>query len=229
MNSTKNQITERLLYACLLTITGGSLTSFSYMNLSGVFAGFQTGNIIKLGIHIGSGQWNDLAPFIVSIITFMLGIALTRTLRYLKFFQSNKVFRDIFVLAIALLLIIVSGIMTAQGFILLPIALLTLCVSSQYEEFRTIHGTPFTPMMMSGNLRKMTEDAFDYFIHPQIESKQKAKQDFIYISSVIISYFIGVLIMAIFQPFLTHRTIIICIIFNLISLGWLIINSKNIE
>ena len=48
----ENEISESLVLAILLTISGGFMDAYSYMCRGEVFANAQTGNILLLGVSL---------------------------------------------------------------------------------------------------------------------------------------------------------------------------------
>lgn len=222
-------ITENIVYSWLLTTSGGCQTAYSYINHNGVFAGFQSGNIIKLGIHIGTGNFHNILLFIVSILSFLLGTAFARILHYRFYDDENHFKRHYFVMVYSMFLMALSAIANQYINDLLAVCLLTLATASQFEEFRSVKGTPYTPMMMTGNLRKLTENLFDYLFYPNDEVKQLAKSNVIYISTILVCYITGTIFVSFLQQFLGLATIIIPISLTGTALFWLMIHAHQLS
>ena len=64
---------QSLAVACLLTMSGGFLDSFSWLSLGGVFANSQTGNVVFLGMNVALGNWHEAANHVPSILAFLVG------------------------------------------------------------------------------------------------------------------------------------------------------------
>ena len=71
----ENEISESLVLAILLTISGGFMDAYSYMCRGEVFANAQTGNILLLGVSLASGKFSIAGRYLLPIISFAIGIA----------------------------------------------------------------------------------------------------------------------------------------------------------
>ncbi|WP_198433919.1 YoaK family protein [Aerococcus urinae] len=171
------KLAEKLFFSCLLTMSSGGQTAYSYLNHKGVFAGFQSGNLIRMAVNLGQGHFADLPPYFVSIIFFMIGTVLTRILHFHYDDPSHEIRRNALVLIISFLAMAVVAWISQTGHHLLATAFLTISTAAQFEEFRSLEGTNYTPTMMSGNFKRLTENLFDYFLYPNATVKASAKSN----------------------------------------------------
>lgn len=178
---------DSLLMGALLTMLAGSIDAYSFLIHGGVFAGLQTGNLILLGVEISHGNLVAMQQYIFSIVSFALGAILVRYIQH-KFDDShtNANFRKIGILIYQIVLLGASFYAYQQHLGILSTALISVAAASELQEFKMLKGKPFTPIMMTGNLRKISESGIDWLIFKQ----QSAKHSFVD-TLVVIAAFIG--------------------------------------
>ncbi|CAH1856885.1 YoaK family protein [Convivina intestini] len=178
---------DSLFMGALLTMLAGSIDAYSFLIHGGVFAGLQTGNLILLGIEISHGNLVAMQQYIFSIVSFALGAILVRYIQH-KFNDShtNANFRKIGILVYQTALLVASFYVYQQHLGILSTALISMAAASELQEFKMLKGKPFTPIMMTGNLRKISESGIDWLIF-----KQKAARHAFLDTLVIIGGFVG--------------------------------------
>lgn len=219
------KLAEKLFFSCLLTMSSGGQTAYSYLNHKGVFAGFQSGNLIRMAVNLGQGHFADLPPYFVSIIFFMIGTVLTRILHFHYDDPSHEIRLNALVLIISFLAMAVVAWISQTGHHLLATAFLTISTAAQFEEFRSLEGTNYTPTMMSGNFKRLTENLFDYFLYPNATVKASAKSNIFYFIAIILSYFTGVLAISLGQNWLGIWTIFIPMTLTALGIGILFLQA----
>lgn len=160
-----------LLPGALLAATAGSLDGYTFLHQGAVFAGLQTGNLILLGVHLGGGQWPEAAHYAGALLTFMLGTAVARGIQHR--YQDARLDRGTLILCYELLLISLALLVTQLGPQPLVTWLLAAAAAAQLQEFRSLHGAPFTSLMMTGNLRLLVESGYDWLIRREHQAKRR--------------------------------------------------------
>ncbi|WP_125581267.1 YoaK family protein [Lacticaseibacillus suibinensis] len=160
-----------LLPGALLAATAGSLDGYTFLHQGAVFAGLQTGNLILLGVHLGGGQWAEAAHYAGALLTFMLGTAVARGIQHR--YQGARLDRGTLILCYELLLISLALLVTQLGPQPLVTWLLAAAAAAQLQEFRSLHGAPFTSLMMTGNLRLLVESGYDWLIRREHQAKRR--------------------------------------------------------
>lgn len=160
-----------LLPGALLAATAGSLDGYTFLHQGAVFAGLQTGNLILLGVHLGGGQWTEAAHYAGALLTFMLGTAVARGIQHR--YHAARLDRGTLILCYELLLISLTLLVTQLGPQPLVTWLLAAAAAAQLQEFRSLHGAPFTSLMMTGNLRLLVESGYDWLIRREHEAKRR--------------------------------------------------------
>lgn len=203
---------ERLLSGALLAMAAGALDSYTYLEDGGVFAGLQTGNLILTGLRIGRGEYGDILQAIVSLLMFMVGVAIIRTVQY-HYPVERIVRRRVITLAFEILLFIVVSIIADRVSELVTTGMLALAAASQLQEFRTLKNGPFTSLMMTGNVRTLAESVLDFFAQNDRQALKKAGD----ISTIIGSFFVGALLNGYLVQYFHGQTILLAAVILLFA------------
>ena len=156
------QMSESLLTASMLSISGGLQDVYTYISRGHVFANAQTGNIVLLSQNLFDHQWGQAIHYLVPVLFFSFGIVITTYIR--QFFQKYKRFhwRQI-VLLIEIVLLFVVGFMP-DDMNLIANALVSFSCAMQVQAFRKVNSYAFASTMCIGNLRSCNAFTFHYFI-----------------------------------------------------------------
>ncbi|WP_353989480.1 YoaK family protein [Pediococcus argentinicus] len=209
MERTQFPIHERLVSGTLLAMAAGGLDSYSYLLHGNVFAGLQTGNLILLGTNIGSGHFGELWHYIFAILMFMIGAVIVR---HLQSFYSNetKLSRQAVVVMYEIALLAVVLVVGRYVPDVLASGILSLAAAAQLQEFRKLKGGPFTSLMMTGNLRTVSEGVYDFIVKHDSKALKKSAD----MGSIILSFVLGALVMG----FLVSLINVFAIAFSMVPL-----------
>lgn len=206
---------EQPLFGALLTMTAGGMDAYSYLLHGKVFAGMQTGNLILLGIRLGERQFNLCWRYAISLLAFFAGTLLVRI------FQRNHLFkthgtkgRQVILLYQALLLILVALLGTHISNFTATI-ILSIAAAAELQAFHQLDGVPFTPLMMTGNLRTLAETSWDTLAYREVTAKHRLITTLL----IFISFTIGAVIVAVVIPYLGTSSILIPV--AILLLAWL--------
>ncbi|WEV54735.1 YoaK family protein [Leuconostocaceae bacterium ESL0723] len=170
-------IYETVLFASLLTMTAGALDAYSYLLHNEVFAGLQTGNLILLGLHLGRGDLDGAGQYALSIGAFIFGTILVRFFQHqIKRAGRSDTFRKRWVMVYQLVVIAIALAMYPFKLGHLPTAVMALAAAAELQEFRRLHGGPFTPLMMTGNVRKVSEAGLDWLRYHDPQARRVAAE-----------------------------------------------------
>lgn len=204
---------ERLLSGSLLVMAAGVLDSYTYMQDGGVFAGLQTGNLILTGLRIGRGNYGSIVQALVSLVMFAVGVAIIRVIQY-HYPSERAVTRKRVTLVFEILVLIVVSLIAGRVSILVTTGLLALAAASQLQEFRRMKNAPFTPLMMTGNVRTLSESILDFIAQGDMKALKKAGD----IMTIIGSFFIGALLNGYLIQYLHGQTILIATVILLATI-----------
>ena len=205
MEISKFPLHQRLFFGCILTAAAGGLDAYTYLEHGEVFAGLQTGNVILLGISVGSGHFMQAWKYVISIAAFLVGVVVIRHLQYVHEKRSAKLNRQLMVLSFESVVLVavacVSGIVPD----VVSTAMLSVAAAAQLQEFRKLKGGPFTSLMMTGNLRTLAENAHDS-VYRVNEGAMEKLVDTI---SIIVSFTVGAAVVALGVRFLSGAAVLI--------------------
>ncbi|MDR1841982.1 MAG: DUF1275 domain-containing protein [Holophagales bacterium] len=160
----KWDISDSLWLAMLLSLSGGLMDSYSYLERGGVFANAQTGNILLFSVNLTTDNFTAAIHYIFPVIAFAVGIALASILQFRYENLPHVRWRQIVVLVEALLFFYVAFI--PQSLNLLANSLISLACGAQVESFRKIRNTgvemPIATTMCIGNLRSGVHAMLEY-------------------------------------------------------------------
>lgn len=141
--------------AMLLALVGGFLDAYTYFARGGVFANAQTGNIVRLGIALATGDawWHFLVPigsFVAGTLVSM-GVEAWLTARGVQAIRRTVLAVEAVVLACAALL--------PQGgaWDVACCTAVSFVCAMQVEAFRSFEGQAVATVFATGNLRKAFE------------------------------------------------------------------------
>lgn len=155
MMKTNKQMSESLLTASMLSISGGLQDVYTYISRGHVFANAQTGNIVLLSQNLFDHQWGQALHYLIPVLFFSLGIAITTYIR--QVFRKYRRFhwRQI-VLLIEIILLFIVGFMP-DNMNLIANALVSFSCAMQVQAFRKVNSYAFASTMCIGNLRSGME------------------------------------------------------------------------
>lgn len=182
----KTRGSQTLLTGILLTLIGGFFDAYTYYSRGGVFANAQTGNIIKMAICIGEGK--SFIRFLIPICVFILGTFLSLIIHTYCHKHKIRMIRRIIIAIEMCLSIIVAFIPDSLN--ILATSIVSLICALQMHAFKEFDGVTMLTTVATGNLRKMVESFYHFFVHG---NKDKLRQACIYLL-VLFCFMSGVII-----------------------------------
>lgn len=190
-----------------LAASAGGLDAYSYLLHGEVFAGLQTGNMILLGINIGEGDFTHIWRYVYGIGMFMLGVWVLRFVQH--YYNDRFLSRQSFVINYEIVLLV--SVMSVSSFLpnVVVLGILSMAAAAQLQEFRRLRGSAYTSLMMTGNLRTVSEGLYDGIFHKDKKARKKA----IIFGSIILSFLIGTIVTGLLVPVLKNYSLIVSILF----------------
>lgn len=208
----RGQMSESLLIAALLSISGGLQDAYTYISRGKVFANAQTGNIVLLSQRLVEGDWAAAAHYFVPLLFFAMGIAASEGIRF-KYQKAQKIhWRQLVLFAEVLLLFLVGFLSTEYN--LIGNALVSFSCAMQVQAFRKVKGYAFASTMCIGNMRSGMEAMCAYIKTGEKAILYKA----IHYWGIIIMFAFGAGLGGSLIPFLGLYTIWVSCILLIISL-----------
>jgi uncharacterized membrane protein YoaK (UPF0700 family) len=151
-----------LANSALLATAGGYLDGFTWIGHGHVFANAMTGNVVLLAIYSVSGSWSTGFRHLPPILMFLLGVSAARAI-HLEPVQRRLKNPYLAVLAFEIGILTILSLLpaaTRDFWITMSIA---FAASMQVETFREVNGRHYNSTFTTGNLRTLSEGAFDWF------------------------------------------------------------------
>lgn len=193
------------LIAILLAITSGGIDAYTFIEQGGVFAGLQTGNSILFGISLANHEFDQSLKYIFSIIFFALGIVIIKVMQ--RKLDSINI-RKVIIMFYEIVVIMIVGLLVKNTSSVLIVGLLSLVSSAQLQEFKLLKGNPFNPLMMTGNISKIANNAYLALV----DHDKKAQSLLMDTIMVITSFILGTFIMGIVDHYLNAYSVLVLII-----------------
>ena len=145
------QMSESLLTASFIILSGGLQDAYTYLCRGKVFANAQTGNIVLCSAYLFDGQWRHSARYLIPVLSFLLGIFAAECIhRHFKYTEKVH-WRQMIILAeIALLFAVGFLPQEANTF---ANAVVSFVCAMQVQTFRKVRGHAYASTMCIGNLR----------------------------------------------------------------------------
>ena len=155
------QMSESLLTASFIILSGGLQDAYTYLCRGKVFANAQTGNIVLCSAYLFDGQWRHSARYLIPVLSFLLGIFAAECIhRHFKYTEKVH-WRQMIILAeIALLFAVGFLPQEANTF---ANAVVSFVCAMQVQTFRKMGGYSYASTMCIGNLRSGTA-AFSHYL-----------------------------------------------------------------
>ena len=193
------------LIAILLAITSGGIDAYTFIEQGGVFAGLQTGNSILFGISLANHDFAQSLKYIFSIIFFALGIVIIKVMQR-KLDSINT--RKVIIMFYEIVVIMIVGLLVKNTSSVLIVGLLSLVSAAQLQEFKLLKGNPFNPLMMTGNISKIANNAYLALV----DHDKKAQSLLMDTIMVITSFILGTFIIGIVDHYLNAYSVLVLII-----------------
>ncbi|WP_251447515.1 YoaK family protein [Vermiculatibacterium agrestimuris] len=155
----ERRLPEEALSLCLLlALAGGFLDGYTYLARGGVFANAETGNMVLLGIRLLQGEYARAGAYLVSVLSFALGIWGAEAIRAALESRGGLRWRQT-------TLGMEIAAVTLVAFLPKELDMLANCMvaftsAMQIESFRRVEGNPYASTMCTGDLRSGTEQLF---------------------------------------------------------------------
>lgn len=193
------------LIAILLAITSGGIDAYTFIEQGGVFAGLQTGNSILFGISLANHEFDQSLKYIFSIIFFALGIVIIKVMQ--RKLDSINI-RKVIIMFYEIVVIMIVGLLVKDTSSVLIVGLLSLVSAAQLQEFKLLKGNPFNPLMMTGNISKIANNAYLALV----DHDKKAQSLLMDTIMVITSFILGTFIIGIVDHYLNAYSVLVLII-----------------
>lgn len=168
----RGQMSESMLTAAFIILSGGLQDAYTYLCRGKVFANGQTGNIVLFSAYLFDGNWMHSLRYLVPVLAFMFGIFAAECVHWQFKYMEKVHWRQLIVLAEIALLFIVGFL--PQEVNTIANVLVSFVCAMQVQTFRKVHGHAYASTMCIGNMRSGTEALCVYFHTHDREVLRKA-------------------------------------------------------
>jgi uncharacterized membrane protein YoaK (UPF0700 family) len=172
----RGQMSEALLTAVFLSLSGGLQDAYTYIFRGGVFANAQTGNIVLLSVSLFDGEWTRALHYFVPVLAFALGVLVSELIRA-RFKAFERLHWRQLVLAGEIVLLFVVAFLPEE-LNMLANATVSFSCAMQVQAFRKVNGYAFASTMCIGNLRSGVESLCAYMRTGSREAGRKSSRYF---------------------------------------------------
>jgi uncharacterized membrane protein YoaK (UPF0700 family) len=153
---------ESLHIGVLLAGVGGFLDAYTYVGHR-VFANAQTGNVVLFGVDVASAHWHSAALRLAPIGAFVAGVIAVEVFGTLRDRQRLRRPVRLALVTEIILLAIVAALPegTSETATTIPVA---FTAAVQFSVFRVLENSPYTTLLVSGNLRSTTAASYGWLV-----------------------------------------------------------------
>lgn len=176
MLSHRAQMSESMLTASFIILSGGLQDAYTYLCRGKVFANAQTGNIVLLSANLFRGNWAVCLRYLIPVLSFLCGVFVAEGIHRRCKRMERVHWRQLILLAEILLL---GGVgFLPQGLNDLANALVSFVCAMQVHTFHKVHGHAYASTMCIGNLRCASEALGEYLHSHDRRSLEAARTYF---------------------------------------------------
>ena len=147
-------ICERNWVFFLLMFVAGFLGAYTFVLRGHVFCNAQTGNIVLMGIALGSAKWGEAIYYLVPLSAYILGSFISELLpNPVK--RILKVRWDTILIAIEMIVIFILGCIPDSAPVQISQVAVNLIASMQYNTFRQAEGMPMATTFATNHIRQI--------------------------------------------------------------------------
>ena len=147
----RGQMSEALLTASFIILSGGLQDAYTYLCRGKVFANAQTGNIVLFSAYLFDGEWDHCARYLIPVLSFLFVFFAAECIhRHFKYMEKVH-WRQLIILAEIVLLFVVGFL--PQRVNTLANVLVSFVCAMQVQTFRKVRGHAYASTMCIGNMR----------------------------------------------------------------------------
>ncbi len=160
--SQKKQMSESVLVAAFLCLSGGFQDAYTFFCRGEVFANAQTGNMVLMGTSFATGDYHTGLRYLLPVLAFAAGIyTAERIRRHFKYYE--KIHWRQLIVVLEMILLFGVGWMP-QNVNLVANMLVSFVCAMQVQSFRKVNGNAYASTMCIGNLRTATDMLCSYHV-----------------------------------------------------------------
>ncbi len=183
---------ERKWVYHVLIVVAGFFGAYTYLLRGYVFCNAQTGNVVLMGMALGSGKWGEALYFLIPVTAYMMGAFVSEVL-------PNPIKRhlpirwDTFLIAIEMAAVLALGFVPMSAPVQIAQVTINFIASMQYNTFRQAEGVPMATTFATNHIRQigigLAKEALHHRTGDKIHRK-KLREHF----EMLVCFFIGAVV-----------------------------------
>ena len=144
---------QNWVYYTLITVSG-FWGAFTYVLRGNVFCNAQTGNVVLLGLAIGSGEIMQAFYYLIPISAYMTGAFMSEILpNPIK--HHFQIRWDTLLIGVEIIVILLLGFIPESFPVQISQVAINFIASMQYNTFRQAQGTPMATTFATNHIRQI--------------------------------------------------------------------------
>ncbi len=193
----------------LLTLSAGMMGLYTYNLRGGVFSNAQTGNIVKMSVAFGEGNFSGGFYYFIPFTAYILGTILSEILP-VKVRHSHFIRWDTMLVGIEIVVLFAIGFMPLSWPDQIAQVLINFLCSMQFNTFRQAEGVPMATTFVTNHVRQIGISIARVIKHH--EQEHEARQKALKHGKLILAFFIGGVFMTFISDYCLEKSIWFAII-----------------
>jgi len=145
---------ERIWVYRTLTVVAGFFGAFTYLLRGNVFCNAQTGNVVLMGLALGSGQWRHALYYLIPISAYIGGAFLSELLPNPLKHRLPVRWETVFI-ALEMLAVLFLGWLPESAPVQISQVTINFIASMQYNTFRQSQGVTMATTFATNHVRQI--------------------------------------------------------------------------
>ena len=165
---------ERKWVFHLLIVVAGFFGSYTFLLRGNVFCNAQTGNVVLMGMALGSKNWGEALYYLIPISAYLMGAFVSELL-------PNPVKRhlqirwDTLLIAIEMFVVLGLGFIPESAPVQISQVAINFIASMQYNTFRVAEGIPMATTFATNHIRQIGVGLAKEAMHLHTKDKSHRK------------------------------------------------------
>lgn len=206
-----------------LTAVAGFWGAYTYLLRGNIFCNAQTGNVVLMGLALGSAKWKTAIYYLVPISAYILGAFVSELVpNPIKYHLCIR--WDTLLIFIEMTTILILGLIPEAAPVQISQIIINFIASMQYNTFRQAEGIPVATTFATNHIRQIGVGLAKEVQHRCSENKSHRKKLFKHVG-MLFFFSLGAVIGTIFCHILIGKAIWI----TLIPLGFIFITLLHAD
>lgn len=183
---------ERKWLFSTLIVVAGFYGAYTYLLRGYVFCNAQTGNVVLMGMALGSKKWGEALYYLIPISAYMMGSFMSEILpNPVK--HHLPIRWDTLLIGIEMIVVVFLGFVPESAPVQISQVAINFIASMQYNTFRQAEGVPMATTFATNHIRQIGIGLAKEVKHRNIEDKshrKKLKRHF----EMLMCFFIGAVV-----------------------------------